>query len=230
MTTDILDADRIVPPEAPWAAIRRRLAGRYPVDPFGLDPQLADLCTPVFRSAVRVRVSGGQHVPATGPAVIVSNRGFGLVEPAALGIAVERASGRRLRIVGAPDVPVLGTITRRLGAISSSSPDVTSALRAGHLVGIPLAPTWLRTGAGDAPLAVARALTVAPIIPAAVRGVGFLGGIIGSWEVTFGSMVTLPDPYSADDPLAAARFTEAMRRAVGALLDMPAAAPPDPTS
>jgi hypothetical protein len=45
--------------------------------------------------------------------------------------------------------------------------------------------------------------------------------MIGSWEVTFGSMVTLPDPYTANDPLAAARFTDAMRRAVAALLDSP---------
>ena len=63
-------------------------------------------------------------------------------------------------------------MTRRLGAISSSEPDVAAALRAGHLVGIPLAPTWLRTGAGDAPRAVARALTLAPIVPAAVAPVG----------------------------------------------------------
>src|SRR5207237_807161 len=82
-------------------------------------------------------------------------------------------------------------------------PDVASALRAGHLVGIPLAPTWLRTGAGDAPLAVARALTLAPIVPAAVRAVGRFGSIIGSWGVTFGPMVTLPDPYDPSEPLAA---------------------------
>jgi hypothetical protein len=54
-----------------------------------------------------------------------------------------------------------------------------------------------------------------------VRAVGRFGGMIGSWEVTFGSMVTLPDPYAANDPLAAARFTDAMRRAVAALLDSP---------
>lgn len=219
MTSDVLDADRIARPETPWSALRRRVAGRYPVDPFGLDPQLADLCVPLFAAAVRVRVSGGEHVPATGPAVIVSNRGFGVAEPAALGVAVQRASGRRLRVVGAPDVAFLGTATRRLGAISSSGPDVASALRAGHLVGIPLAPTWLRTGAGDAPLGVARALTLAPIVPAAVRAVGRFGGIVGSWAVTFGSMVTLPDPYDPNDPIAAARFTEAMRRSVRVLLE-----------
>ena len=68
---------------------------------------------------------------------------------------------------------------------------------------------------------MARALTLAPIVPAAVRAVGRFGAFIGSWEVTFGPMVTLSDPYDPDDPLAAARFTEAMRLAVGALLDTP---------
>jgi hypothetical protein len=219
VTVDVLDPDRIARPEAPWAALRRRVSGRYPVDPFGLDPQLADLFVPLFETAVRVRVSGGEHVPSTGPAVIVANRGFGVAEPAALGIAVQRASGRRLRVVGAPDMRFVGAATRRLGAISSSGPDVASALRAGHLVAIPLAPTWLRTGAGDAPLAVARALTLAPIVPAAVRAVGRFGAIVGSWSVTFGPMVTLPETYDPSDPLAAARFIDAMRRAVGALLD-----------
>jgi hypothetical protein len=217
--TRVLDIDRIAQLEPPWTAIRRRFAGRYPVDPFGLDPQIADLTVPVFEAAVRVRLAGGEHVPATGPAVIVSNRGFGLMEPAALGIAVQRACGRRLRVVGAPALPFLGTAMRRLGAISSSGPDVAAALRAGHLVGIPLAPTWLRIGAGDAPHAVARALTLAPIVPAAIRPVGRFGAMFGSWEVTFGPLVTLADPYDPDDPLAAARFTEAMRRAVGTLLD-----------
>jgi len=175
VSSDVLDADRIARPEPLLSALRRRLSGRYPVDPFGLDPQLADLCTPLFAAAVRVRVSGGEHVPSDGPAVIVSNRGFGVAEPAALGVAVQRASGRRLRVIGAPDRRFVGTATRRLGAISSSGPDVASALRAGYLVGIPLAPTWLRTGAGDAPFAVARALTVAPIVPAAVRAIGRFG-------------------------------------------------------
>jgi len=214
----VLDADRIASPEPLVVALRRRLAGRYPIDPFGLDPQIADLLAPAFDTAIRVRVSGGEHVPNSGPTVIVSNRGFGVFEPAALAVAVRRASGRRLRVVGAPDFPVMGTVTRRLGAISSSDPDVAAALRAGHLVGIPLAPTWLRTGAGDAPSAIARALTLSPIVPAAVRARGRFGAVIGSWEVTFGPMVTLAERYDPDDPLAAARFTDAMRRAVGALL------------
>src|SRR5258706_16325867 len=135
MTVDVLDPDRIARLEAPWAAVRRRVSGRYPVDPFGLDPQLADLFVPLFEAAVRVRVSGGEHVPSSGPAVIVSNRGFGVAEPAALGLAVQRASGRPLRVRGAPDMRVVGTATRPLRAISSSGPHVPSAVRAGPPLG-----------------------------------------------------------------------------------------------
>jgi 1-acyl-sn-glycerol-3-phosphate acyltransferase len=215
---DCLDSDRIAQPEPFLTALRRRVSGRYPVDPFGLDPQLSDLCVPIFERAVRVRISGGEHVPATGPAVIVSNRGFGAAELAALGVAVERSTHRRLRAVGAPDLPFIGAAVRRLGAISSSETDVAAALHAGHLVGIPLSPTGLRTGAGSVPDAVARALTLAPIVPAAVRPDGRFGALIGSWAVRFGPLVTLADPYDADDPLAAARFTDAMRRAVASLL------------
>ena len=94
-------------------------------------------------------------MPDHGPAVIVANRGFGIAEPAVLGIAVRRATGRRLRVVGAPQMPVLGRLARRLGAIASTDDDVVAALHAGHLVGLPLSPTWMRTGAGAVPLAVA---------------------------------------------------------------------------
>jgi 1-acyl-sn-glycerol-3-phosphate acyltransferase len=216
---DRLDADRVAPPEGLWAALRRRAAGRYPVDPFGIDPQLADLCMPLFALTVPVRVSGGEHVPATGPATIVANRGFGIAEPAALGVAVHHATGRRLRVVGAPAMPFVGAATRRLGAIGASEQDAAAALRAGHLVGIPLSLTWLRTSAGAAPHALLPAVTHAPIIPAAVTSGGPFGLPLGAWRVRFGALVTLDEDYDPDDPLAAARFADAMRAAVRELLD-----------
>src|SRR5262249_20507337 len=144
-----LDLDRIAAPEPMSTAVKRRMAGRYPVDSFGLDPQLADLSLPLFRAAIRVRVSGGTHVPTDGAAVVVANRGFGFAEPAALGLAVHQATGRRLRVVGAPGLPFLGAAARRLGSIAASEPDVKAALNAGYLVGVPLARTWLRTSASD---------------------------------------------------------------------------------
>ena len=215
---DRLDADRISPPESIVRAVRRRFMGRYPVDPFGLDPQLADLAVPFFGAMIRVQVSGGEHVPDHGPAVIVANRGFGVAEPTALGTAVQHATGRRLRVVGAPAWPLVGAAARRLGAIASTDDDVVAALHAGHLVGLPLSPTWFRTGAGGVPYSVAPAITHAPIVPAAVQPVGRLGTVLGSWQVRFGPLVTLPETYDPSDPIAAARFADAMRGAVGAVL------------
>ena len=152
------------------------------------------------------------------PATIVANRGFGVVEPAALCLAVQRVTGRRLRVVAAPAVPFLGALARRLGAIAASEPDITVALRAGHLVGVPLAHTFLRTGAGAPPHALMPAITHARIIPATVMPGGPFGTALGAWHVRFGPHVTLADPYDPYDPLAAARFADAMRAAVRQLL------------
>jgi hypothetical protein len=210
--------DRVGSPEPPLRWLERRFTGRFTVDPFGLDPQLADLVRPLFTFAMRVQVDGEQNVPQSRPAVVVANRAFGVIEPAALFISVMRATGRRLRIVGAPNTRIIGGITRRFGAISASAADVTSALHAGHLVAVPLMPTWLRSGAGVPPHALMQAMTHSPIIPAAVTPIGPLSGAINGWRVRFGRLVTLNDPYDPNDPLAAARFGDAMREAVAALL------------
>jgi 1-acyl-sn-glycerol-3-phosphate acyltransferase len=216
---DPLDVDNIGPRDSFGTMVRRRIGGRFPIDAFGFDPQIVDFVTPAFDAVLRVEVEGGEHVPATGPAAVVANRGFGILEPSVLGIAVRRTVARRLRIVGAPEVPALGGLVRRLGAISSSAPDMRACLRAGNLVAVPLAPTWLRTGAGIPPRPLLQAMTNAPIVPVAVTPGGPFGTALGPWRVRFGPLVTLPDPYDPGDPLAAARFGEAVRDAVSALLE-----------
>ena len=218
---DRLEVDHIGHAVPFAAAVRRRIDGNFPVDPFGFDPHLVDFVSPLFTSVIRVDVEGGDHLPTTGPASLVANRGFGVAEPAVLGIAVRRSVARRLRIVGAPSVPLLGSIARRLGAISASAPDMRACLRAGNLVAVPLAPTWLRTGAGIPPRPLLQAMAGAPIVPVAVSPGGPFGTAIAPWKVRFGPLVTLPDPYDPEDPLAAARFGEAVRDAVAGLLDRP---------
>ena len=218
---DRLDVDQIGASVPIATLLRRRFDGRYPIDPFGFDPQIVDLVSPLFRAAIRVEVEGGAHVPTSGPAVIVANRGFGIAEPAVLGIAVRRSASRRLRIVGAPAVSGFGGLARRLGAISASAPDMRACLNAGNLVAVPLAPTWLRRGAGIPPRPLLQAMTSAPIVPVAVIPGGPLGTALGGWHVRFGPLVTLPDPYDPGDPLAAARFGEAVRDAVSELLEQP---------
>jgi 1-acyl-sn-glycerol-3-phosphate acyltransferase len=216
-----LDVDHVGSVAPVATVLRRRFDGRYPIDPFGFDPQIVDLVAPLFAAAIRVEVEGGENVPKNGPAVLVANRGFGILEPAVLGIAVRRAAARRLRIVGASAVPAIGGLVRRLGAISASAPDMRACLGAGNLVAVPLAPTWLRRGAGIPPRPLLQAMTNAPIVPVAVSPGGPLGMAIAPWHVRFGSLVTLPDPYDPGDPLAAARFGEAVRDAVSDLLEQP---------
>ena len=213
-----LEVDRIDEVVPLLDALRRRIDGRYPIDPFGYDPHLVDLVTPLFTAALRVDVTDGENLPTSGPAVLIANRGFGVAEPAVVGIAVRRAVRRRLRIVGAPALPALGGIARRLGAISASAADLRACLSDGHLVAVPLAPTWLRSGAGIPPRSLMLAMTHVPIIPVAVTPGGPFGLALRPWCVRFGSLVTLPDPYDPDDPLAAARFAEAVRDAVSDLL------------
>src|SRR5439155_7528778 len=75
-----LDTDVITPPESLAAAIRRRVGGRYVVDPFGLDPQLCDIVAPAVGACVRVQVEHPERIPTTGPAALVSNRGGGIGE------------------------------------------------------------------------------------------------------------------------------------------------------
>jgi len=219
---DRLDVDHIGLVVPFGDALRRRIDGNFPVDPFGFDPHLVDLVSPLFTTFIRVDVEGGEHVPTTGQAAIVSNRGFGIAEPAVLGIAVRRAVARRLRIVGAPSVPGLSSIARHLGAISASAPDLRACLHAGNLVAVPLAPTWLRRGAGIPPRPLLQAMANAPIVPVAVTPGGPFGMAVAPWKVRFGPLVTLPDPYDPDDPLAAARFGEAVRDAVQGLLELSA--------
>jgi hypothetical protein len=215
-----LDVEHVSGPESPFRSIRRRLGGRYPIDAFGLDPQLADLSAPIVRALVHVDVTGAEHIPTTGGAVLVVNRGFGVFEPAAVTVAVQRATGRRTRVIGAPTAPFLSGLFRRLGAISDSPRDLSTCVRAGHLVAVPLAPTWLRTGAGTPPLPLMQAMTRAPSIPVAVSPGGPLGTALRPWRVRVGPAVTLDQHHDPGDPLGAARLAEAVRDAVSRLLEL----------
>jgi 1-acyl-sn-glycerol-3-phosphate acyltransferase len=212
-----LDADRVTPSASIATVVRRRLSGHYLVDPFGFDPQLADLGAPVVDRTLRIDVDGAEHLPVTGGAALVVNRGFGIVEPTAVSLAVRRAVARRLRVVGLPGLPFADGVARRLGAIASTPDDVGPALRAGHLVLVPLASTWLRGGAGGSPLGVMQAMLAHPVIPVAVTPAGPLGTPT-RWRVRIGEPILSDPTYATDDPLAAAELGESVRSAVDALL------------
>ena len=213
-----IDTDRIHAPESPWTAVRRRFGGRYPVDPFGADPQLMDLCTTPVQAVVRVRVEHGSRLPEVGGALLVSNRGLGILEPAALAVAVREATGRRVRVIGAPDLPVLGPLARKLGALGSRPDDVAALLRAGHLAAAPLAPTWLLPGAGEPPRALLAAILGFPVIPVAVLPGGPVGLPLRPWRVIVGDVVETETDAVPGDALVAAELAERVRDAVRGLL------------
>ncbi|MGQ0804441.1 MAG: hypothetical protein ACT4PI_11345 [Actinomycetota bacterium] len=213
-----IDADRVHAPESLLAITRRRLSGRYPIDPFGADPQLMDLLAAPVRGAVRVRVEHGERLPEVGGALLVANRGLGLLEPAALAIAVREVTGRRVRIIGAPDLPVLGPVVRKLGALGGRPDDVAALLRAGHLAAAPLAPTWLRPGAGEPPRALLAAILGFPVIPVAVLPGGPVGLPLRAWRVIVGEMVETETDAVPGDALVAAELAERVRDSVRWLL------------
>ncbi len=203
----------------PVTVIRRRIEGRYPVDAFGADPQMQDLIAPLVTATIRVHVEHSERLPEAGPAVLVSNRGLGLIEPAVLAVALRQEAGRRLRVVGAPDVPIFGDLMRKLGAVMSYQGDLAALLRADHVAAIPLGPTWSRSGAGMPPIQLLVAALGYPVIPLAVRPGGPLGLPLRPWRVAVGEPLSTRFPLGSGDPLAAAELAEAAREEVQRLLD-----------
>jgi 1-acyl-sn-glycerol-3-phosphate acyltransferase len=214
-----IDPDRTQPAEAPVEAIRRRLDGRYPVDPFGGDPMLQDLVAPWFAPFVRLEVEGAEHLPRRGPALLVANRGLGVAEPTVLATAVRRAIGRRVRVVGAPELPLLGDLVRKLGGIMSYPEDLAALLRAGHVAALPLGPTWFRNGAGTPPIRLLVAALGYPVIPVAIKPGGPLHLALRPWRVVVGAPLEDLAVQGSGDPLAAAELAEAARDGVQRLLE-----------
>lgn len=198
----------------------RRIDGRYVIDAFGADPLLMDAAAPVARAAMRVEVVHAERLPRSGPAVLVANRGFGVLEPLALALAVRQAVNRRIRVVAAPDGIGFGPVWRKFGGIGALADDLGAALRAGYLVAVPLGNTWLRTGAGEPPLQLLRGAVGSPVLPVAVRPVGPFGLPVRGWRVKIGPPITLEPGLPNKDPLAAAELAESARDGVEGLLEM----------
>lgn len=208
------------------AAVRRRLAGRYEIDEWGGDAELIGWVAPWLRLWTRIEAEGADRVPATGPALLVANRRFGLAEPFVVQAAVLRAAGRQARFAGIPDVAPLGMVLRRLGGVISRPAEVLGLLQTGHVVLVPLSTERsrpMRAGTVEPDLLHPAVLAAAPVLPVAVLG----GELSGRWRVVVGPAVEPPrtrtGPHS---PLARAELADAARAGVQELLDE--ATPPGP--
>src|SRR5207244_2629427 len=108
--------------------LRTLLAPPADEDAWGYDPAFARAVQPVLDALYdrwwRVTVTGTEHVPATGRALIAANHA-GVVpwDGAMVATAVRRHGGRELRSLGldrAFELPWAGTVLRRAGAVPAS--------------------------------------------------------------------------------------------------------------
>jgi len=154
----------------------------------GIEPQKALLSVvhPALFPYARFEISGMEHVPAEGAAIVVGNH-RSYFDPIAMGVALAKR-GRPVRFLGKKEVfdaPIVGQVARAMGGIrvergtGSDEPlaEAAAALEAGELVAlmpqgtIPRGPAFfdpvLKARWGAARLA---ALTGAPVIPVGLWG------------------------------------------------------------
>jgi hypothetical protein len=195
------------------ALVRRRLAGDFEVDEWGLDPDVVSVLSPLFGLRFSLDVSGARHLPESGPALLVYNRGFGTSEPFVVARAVRLETGRHLRVAGAPDLPVAGPMLRRIGGVLDRPDEIASVLRVGHLAGVALGrglDPRARTGAPDvATIAEARRAGV-PVHPVGLTGREYRR----RWRVAIGPALATA---WTDGPLGDAALADAVRSAVESL-------------
>lgn len=127
--------------------VRKRLAGDYPVDDFGFDPELTDAVVfppmrLIYEKWFRVEVTGAANLPVDSGALIVANHSGTLPWDAAMtAIAVHdnHPHGKHLRMLGADlvfKVPVLGSFARMTGQTLACGADAQRLLRSGEIVGV----------------------------------------------------------------------------------------------
>lgn len=113
-------------------------------DPFGLDLGFRARALPLFRFMFeqywRVDVSGVEHVPVDGAALVVANHSGAVPADAfMMATALEIVARRPLRVLYDKFVdalPLIGPLYRRLGAVSASLPNAEALLQRGELVGL----------------------------------------------------------------------------------------------
>ena len=169
----------------------RRLLGEYEVDEFGHDPDLvehvlAPLLRPLYKRWWRVETRGLEHVPASGPALVVGNHAGTLPFDAlmvALALLDEHPAHRSLRMLAADlafDLPVVAPLARKSGNTLACAEDATRLLESGELVGVwpegykglgkPYRERYQLQRFGRGGFVEIALRTGAPIVPVAVVG------------------------------------------------------------
>jgi 1-acyl-sn-glycerol-3-phosphate acyltransferase len=127
--------------------IRRRLTGDYEIDEFGCDPLYGQLWWPLFeqlyRNYWRVELTGVDHVPPSGRAMIVANHSGGTYAWDAVMIStalhLEHRRPRLVHYVSTEffyDTPFLSFDNRKKGAALACREDFVGLLEREFLVGV----------------------------------------------------------------------------------------------
>jgi 1-acyl-sn-glycerol-3-phosphate acyltransferase len=131
--------------ERALAFLRRRLTGAYPTDDFGFDADLTEnvlmpLIRPLFDRWWRVDQRGLENLPATGPALLVSNHSGTLPWDALMmKLGVFEGAGRHCRLLAADlafKMPFIGELARKSGNTLACEEDATRLLDTGEIVGV----------------------------------------------------------------------------------------------
>ena len=137
------------------------------------------LCDSYFRT----RSSGVEHVPRSGPAILVANHGGALpIDAALVCLDVDRATGRILRPIAdrfVPSLPLISTWFARIGAVVGTHANVARLLERGELIAVwpegaagiakPVRERYQMKGwsVGHAELALRHRV---PVVPVAILG------------------------------------------------------------
>ena len=181
--------------------VARRAAGDYEVDESGFDPDLTasvlmPMLRPLYRSWFRVQMRGLDHIPDTGPALVVANHSGVLPLDAVMlqsGIYDEHPRHRSLRVLSADlvyEVPVLSGLARRSGHIRADRELAAKMLWAGELVGVfpegfkgtgkPFSERYRLQRFGRGGFAATASQAGVPIIPCAIVGAEEIYPMVGN--------------------------------------------------
>ena len=144
-----------LPPEAMLAErlqkvaefARKRLLGDYNVDTFGFDQELTEqilhpLAMGLYHHYWRVNTIGIENVPASGPALLVSNHSGTVPWDAVMmkfGLLEEHPAKRHVRLIGADlvwEFPFISHMARKTGNAVAIEDDTLRLLGSGELVGV----------------------------------------------------------------------------------------------
>jgi len=187
---------------AQTGSLRRRLAGEYEIDDFGRDQGFIDLLMPLlqffYRNYWRVEVSGSQHVPDQGRALLVANHSGVLpFDGAMLGVALhnETASQRLPRALADswfPTLPFISTLLHKTGQAPAHPITALRLLERDELVvvfpegtkgiGKPFRDRYQLQRFGRGGFIKVALQTGAPILPVAIVGAEEIYPMIGRVE------------------------------------------------